>query len=88
MTYTYLFWQDTIKKSFEEKVAEAVAYFRQKYGRAPLFVGVCQGLLSGPVTNGTVPVRPVDGIFSQSHFHLVMEEHHGNSRGASATAGS
>ncbi len=70
----WLWFDDDPKTSLDEKVSQASARFRQKFGRAPRVCYVSLTALGGaqPVT-GPVQVRGASNVL-RGHFLFVVDE--------------
>jgi len=68
-----MLWLDTDKKrSLEEKVRRAAAYYEEKYGQRPELCLVRKGALAEEKLIAAVSVRPVTNMVAH-HFLLGME---------------
>ncbi len=70
----WLWFDDDPKTSLEEKVSQASARFRQKFGQPPRVCYVSQTALGeGPPPLGAIQVRGASNVL-RGHFLFVVEE--------------
>ena len=80
-----LWLDDSPKRSLDEKVRRAAAYYRQKYGQRPNLCYVHPAMLpEGPLEVDGVAVRPLKDILPQ-HLWLGVAEVQETTRPARAS---
>ncbi|HSN77517.1 MAG TPA: hypothetical protein VL334_20795 [Anaerolineae bacterium] len=69
----WLWFDDDPKTSLEDKVSQASARFRQKFGWPPRICYVSYKALAEPLAPGIVQVRAASNVLP-GHFLFVVEE--------------
>ncbi len=72
MNIGMLWLDDDKKRSLEEKVTRAVAYYKDKYGKTPNLCCVWPQALEEETKLGKIAIRPVNHIRPQ-HFWVGMQ---------------